>query len=551
MVIILVILGINNYRLTSPHDLDLLTGQDWSHFAGAEITKSGIHINPLNRVITHHDMSAAQPNPPVNARGPHLQVSGNFQIGAKLSGVDNGAAIDLYGQMPIIFDEWRQERGRLRIDITNSLVKVQVWNGSSSTENDSRSFKVKLNNSASITIIHNADKFIIKADKHTLGFIPDHNILAGNSVWFGADATPGSDGWMLESLTARGLERGRVAIIKSPPLAIGLDEHDTLRSLTAARSRQIPIGAAVSAYPLFTDDTYRQIVLGQFSMITPENSLKAGTVHPQKNVYSFEEADSLIEAAAANQMQVHGHMLVSDKANPSWITSSDKKDRQQILTDHISKVVSHFRGQISEWDVINEPLSEEDIDYTNGAMGLRWDLWLEATGENYIDTALKTAHAADPSAKLFLNDYGLEKDGKRWDAMVSLIQRLQQRGTPIDGIGFEAHVYHFKDKIDPAILKAHIQFLAGMGISSRISEIDVLGDDPTFQADQFAGILKACLEEPSCTSFSTWGVTDLYGSTILSDRYPPVLGDSLIWDEKMMPKPVFTSLQNVLNSSDN
>ena len=103
------------------------------------------------------------------------------------------------------------------------------------------------------------------------------------------------------------------------------------------------------------------------------------------------------------------------------------------------------------------------------------------------------------------------------------------------------------DTIDSAVLKRHIQTLAALGIDSRISEIDVLGDDPAFQAKQYADVLQVCLSEPTCKSYGVWGITDLYGSTTLSDRYPIMRGDSLLWDFDYTPKPALKSMQVVLS----
>jgi endo-1,4-beta-xylanase len=106
------------------------------------------------------------------------------------------------------------------------------------------------------------------------------------------------------------------------------------------------------------------------------------------------------------------------------------------------------------------------------------------------------------------------------------------------------------DKIDFTVLRSHIQALAALGLSVRISEIDVAGkEDPVFQSEQYAGVLQVCITEPSCTSYTTWGVSDLYGSTTIADRYPPQLGSSLLWDKDMKPKPAYTALQNTLKAN--
>src|SRR5476651_1156270 len=72
---------------------NLISGQDWSHFAGATQNDNSVHIDPLGRAIVNQDGSGGQPNPPVNVRGPHLTVKGNFEIDATFANIPaNGPA---------------------------------------------------------------------------------------------------------------------------------------------------------------------------------------------------------------------------------------------------------------------------------------------------------------------------------------------------------------------------------------------------------------------------------------------------------------------------
>lgn len=546
-VVLIVVVGLSYAMSANRLGFINLSVSDWSHFPNAEITGNTVHIKPIERVITHKDTSAAQPNPPVNIRGSHLDVSGDFEIKMSASGITNGVTFQLFGQVPNIYDEWRQERASTSIETTSNGLRIRVWDGTSPSSVDERIFNVSLKDNETFIISHIASSLVVRVNSVTLGDIPDHNIFSKGTIWFGADANLGTDGWSINSLKVRNLGNGRVSVAAAPNLVEVNNQSDTLRKLSATNPRHIPIGAAIAIYPLLTDEHYRNIALSQFSIMTPENSMKPQFIHPQQNLYTFQDADGLVEAAQANHMLVHGHALLLDKANPQWMQSTPKSQRQQVMTDHITNVVSHFKGKVAEWDVVNEPLSGDDIDYTNGNLGIKQQMWSEAMGESYIDAAFRVAHAADPAAKLYLNDFGMENNGKRFDAMVALIQRLQARGVPIDGVGFEAHVYHDPaDIINPDMLRQHIQTLAALGIVSRISEIDVLGDKANVQAEQYSDILKACLDEPTCTSYTTWGVSDLYGSTTTSDRYPAKLGDSLLWDSKYVPKTAFKSLQNVL-----
>lgn len=527
----------------------LVYGHDWSHLSGAAVTKDGVKITPLNQNIIHQDGSRAQLNPPVNIRGPHLAVTGDFEIKASMQGMDDGASLQLYGQVPLIYDEWRQERPSLRIDVSSKSVEARIWDGNSAISMDIRSYNVDLKNDATVIVKRENGKIIISVNGATLGSMPDHNIFSEGNVWFGADGNDKGDGWLLRDLESRSLKKGSLAILDSPALEVNHDKPDSLRNLADKLPRKIQIGTAVSANPLFTDQRYQNIAMSEFNIITLESSIKAQFVHPAAGKYDFTEADNIIDMARANKQAIHGHTLVFAKSNPSWMTDAPKTDLSKIMTDHITNVVGHFNGRVGTWDIVNEPMSEKDEDYEGGGLGLRTSFWEEAMGEAYIDKAFVAAHAADPSAKLYINDYGIEHEGHRWDAFLALVSRLKSRGVPIDGVGFESHVYQATDKIDFEVFHAHIKAISDLGLSVRISEIDVTGKDPKLQSEQYSGALTLCITEPSCTSYTTWGVSDLYGSTTVADRYPLLLGSSLLWDKDMKPKAAYTALRDTLKNN--
>jgi endo-1,4-beta-xylanase len=528
--------------------VDVLYGHDWSHFSGATTGKDGVQINPLNQSIIHQDGSKAQLNPPVNIRGPHLSFSGDFEIKGTLRGTKDGASLQLYGQVPVIYDEWRQERPSYRVDVSSNRVETRIWDGNSSTSMDIRSYNVDLKDDVVLEIKREKGFIHIVVNDKRLGSMPDHNIFANGNLWFGADGNDKGDGWLLRNLQARAVNKGTLQVIDAPTLTVKHDDPNLLRNITDSSKRKLPIGVAVSIYPLYTDNRYQDIAMSQFNLVTLESSIKAQFIHPAPNKYSFTDAENIVAMAEANGQAIHGHTLVFAKSNPSWITDTSRADLSKVMTDHITGVVGHFKGRISSWDVVNEPLSEKDEDYTAAGLGLRTSFWHNAMGESYIDKALIAARAADPSAKLYINDYGIEHEGQRWEAMLALVQRLKNRGVPIDGVGFESHVYDAKDKIDFGILQSHIETLANLGLNVRISEIDVTGKDPAFQSEQYAGVLSVCIKAPNCTSYTTWGVSDLYGSTTVADRYPLLLGTSLLWDKDMKPKPALGAIQNVLRA---
>ena len=214
------------------------------------------------------------------------------------------------------------------------------------------------------------------------------------------------------------------------------------------------------------------------------------------------------------------------------------------MVDHITQTVGHFKGRVASWDVINEPLADFGV---AGSSGLRNHTWLKASGENYIASAFMAAREADPRAKLYINEYGLESNGERWDTFLALVKKLKVQGVPIDGVGFQGHVYDSGDIINPVTLRSHIRELAELGLTSRISEMDVYSDDGTeVQAKQYADVFNVCFTEPSCVSWSTWGVTDRYN--FWQDESGRLQhGRDFLWDEKYRPTAAVSAIQSMIH----
>src|SRR6185295_1180732 len=166
------------------------------------------------------------------------------------------------------------------------------------------------------------------------------------------------------------------------------------------------------------DPTYRDIALNQFTQWTPENDMKAQFIHPAKDTYSFQAADLLVDTALKNNISVHGHALVFGEANPKWMQGTPAAELKGVMIDHITKIMTHYKGKVTEWDVVNEPLD----DYEGNPDGLHHSIWYNAMGKGFIAEALKTAHAADPDAKLYINEFGLEENGERWTIFLNLVK---------------------------------------------------------------------------------------------------------------------------------
>ena len=319
----------------------------------------------------------------------------------------------------------------------------------------------------------------------------------------------------------------------------------TLRDLGAARG--LLVGTAVASPGLLADPTYAATLAREYGGGVSENDMKWGPVHPAPATYDFAAADAQVAFLEAHGMAVRGHNLAWWMQNPAWLENGTwtRDELIDLLRDHIHTVVGHYAGRIDEWDVVNEAI---------GLDGLPWpNVWAKGIGfPDYLDLAFTFAHEADPSAKLFYNDFLIEAPGPRFDAVLSMVTAMQARGVPVDGIGFQAHL-----GTEPCATACVNRTLANMvrvgaaGLAVSITELDVavpLPVTPEKLADQatvYRSVLQACLLAPTCTTFFTWGFTDAH-SWIPNQR--PGFGAALPFDEQYQPKPAYDALVATLLS---
>lgn len=284
----------------------------------------------------------------------------------------------------------------------------------------------------------------------------------------------------------------------------------SLRKL--ADRRHVLIGTAVDTTALAEDSVYRATTAREFSSVTAENVMKWEVVEPERGRYDWSQADELVRFARAHGQQVRGHTLLWHNQLPAWLTdgvadgSLDATELRGILRDHITAEVTHFRGKIYQWDVVNEVFNEDGT--------LRDSLWLQQLGPSYIADAFRWAHRADPKAKLFMNDYNVEGVNAKSTAYYELAKKLRAEGVPVQGMGVQAHLdiqYGF-----PADLADNLARFDRLGLRTAITEADVRMYTPsdeaklTRQASDYRALLAACLATRGCTSFTVWGFTDKY-----------------------------------------
>jgi endo-1,4-beta-xylanase len=247
---------------------------------------------------------------------------------------------------------------------------------------------------------------------------------------------------------------------------------DSTKGLKDYYNKYFPIGVAVSPQGLKRAEE-SQLILQQFASMTPENAMKMGPIHPRENEYYWKDADSIATFAKRNNLKLRGHTLCWHNQTPRWFFVDSTKNPPDTvskelllkrLKDHITEVVTRYKGTIYAWDVCNEVISDNPKEYFRNSALYR------ICGEEFVAKAFEYAHAADPDALLFYNDYNETNPVKR-EKIFKLVKGLKDAGVPIHGVGLQAHwsIHDLTEgQVDSTISK-----FAELGLKVQITELDI------------------------------------------------------------------------------
>jgi len=123
-----------------------------------------------------------------------------------------------------------------------------------------------------------------------------------------------------------------------------------------------------------------------------------------------------------------GHPLVWHEVYPSW-APGDPDEARARLKARVTEIVSHFKGLIDRWDVVNE--ATVSAKFENG-----FGRWVKRDGAAAaVGEALEWAHAANPKATLLYNDFNISPDFEK------LVGDLLSAKKPLNVIGIQSHMH--------------------------------------------------------------------------------------------------------------
>jgi endo-1,4-beta-xylanase len=308
-----------------------------------------------------------------------------------------------------------------------------------------------------------------------------------------------------------------------------------------------PVGTCVQAAQL-DNPAFAALIAAQVSQLTPEWELKMEYVLQAGGGYRFDAPDRIAAFCADHSLRLFGHTLVWHQQKPAFFERlvGDASAFRGAYGAYITAVVGRYKGRIVAWDVVNEQVTDD-----GGAW--RDSLWSQALGPlEHMRLAYELAHAADPAADLFLNDYNLESDAKKRATFLRLAEALLKAGAPLTGLGTQTHV---AADLAPGAITTAVRDLASLGLKVRISEMDVSlarsrglvnvrADLQRRQAALYAEAAAALAALPAQQrfDFTFWGLED---SQSWLRRESPV-DAPLLFDDAGRPKAAAVAWERAL-----
>jgi GH35 family endo-1,4-beta-xylanase len=261
-------------------------------------------------------------------------------------------------------------------------------------------------------------------------------------------------------------------------------------------------GSAVDARLLMDDSPdarhYQQFVEQNFNRVVFENDLKwQGWEATNSQLYSRPQTLAAADWLRQRNIEFRGHCLVW----PSWRylpadlpgLSGRKDALSKRVADHVTEEVAALKGRPVEWDVINEPFSNHDL--------------IDVLGRDAMVQWFKLAHAADPQARLFINDFGILSNGGldtiHQNHYEQTIRFLLDQAAPLQGLGLQSH---FAWRLtSPERMLAILDRFAKLGLTIEASEFDVNITDEQLQADFTRDFYIALFSHPAVEGILTWG----------------------------------------------
>ncbi len=302
---------------------------------------------------------------------------------------------------------------------------------------------------------------------------------------------------------------------------------------TLAEKRGIRFGALYQ-YDI-RSDLYDRIFETEMKVMTL-GAFWRDDIRRTRAAFDFAPLDAEVTWGRERDMDLYGQTLVWFEDIPDWLKATPTADVEGIMNEHIDVVVGRYAGRIKAWNVVNEAVNSDGTLRRNHT-------WAVAMGNDYIRKAFIRAHAADPTAALYYNDFDIESNQAKFDGVKVLLISLKDQGVAVHALGWQLHVK--PSSFVAATLLARMNEIADLGFDNYITELDVELPADASKADYeqqkqtYKTIVETFLTARRHKTIAVWGLRD-------GDPYWLTNGHPLLFDESYRKKPAYFGVQEAL-----
>ncbi|KAK7106458.1 hypothetical protein V1264_017712 [Littorina saxatilis] len=265
------------------------------------------------------------------------------------------------------------------------------------------------------------------------------------------------------------------------------------------KKKSFPFGTALNVHK-YNDNVangkYRDFIHNHFNWAVPGNALKWYAIESHQGQRNFQPALDMIHRLHSRGLKVRGHNLIwsVEKYVQGWVKQLTGDTLRHAVQHHIQETMNVTRGMLEHWDVNNENLHGH---------------WFEERlhDNNYNIEVFRIAHNADPTMKLFLNEYNVVANGEKTNAYLAQAKQVKAANVGLYGIGVQCH-FGEEQNPDPDTIKARLDTLAAAGLPIWVTELDVIAQDENKRADFLEHALRALYGHPAVEGILLWGFWD-------------------------------------------
>ncbi|MBW0493842.1 hypothetical protein O181_033557 [Austropuccinia psidii MF-1] len=248
------------------------------------------------------------------------------------------------------------------------------------------------------------------------------------------------------------------------------------------------VGTAITL-PLLSDDKVVRLVTENFNMVTPGN-------------VNSHSRDLIVDFCLKNGIKPRGHTAVWANQVPGWLKALDGPGLINATQNHLKQVLQHYNSKIYAFDVVNEMTGDDGkVKDTFSSQKLN---------SSFIQMAFQAARDTGTNAKLYINDFGVEKKCAKSDGYFKIVKELTEKNL-INGVGMQAHLQVGQV---PSVqeLKENLQRFVALGVEVAYTELDIRMPLPATpqmlaqQAKDYRTVITACVETEKCVGVTVWGV---------------------------------------------